>query len=608
MISASWQRCVAQHRLSRDASRPIIRLQSSELLPRRQSFVDQLSGNLSEIQWLSDMSRRAGHFAVVADEECVLVMHDLGQLAGTDFERAGIVDGGCWTEQIAATNGVAMALRHRRTMTVTGAEHYYALLTRFMCTASPIFDHEDNQIGAINVSALDRGDMRDRSFAEHILRMATSRIQARLFHEHFSDHVRTVVASSENSALQENWNALLAIDSDGVVRGATRAAARELGFESSLPLVGRKLETILGTSVDRLVGSRGQPLQVDGTTRPMTLTPSLPKPRKLALYGQSMAVDAATRPSKRITLADFEGEDEDQRLLFRRARLLFRSGLPLFVIGGTGVGKRAFAHALHFDAAMAQSPLITLDPAELGNDGIAARVAHLLEHARAFGQAGADMPQATLYLKEPGKLPTAVQYQVADFLADLESAEADDTVGNRLRVVATSSDAATTELLPALQSHLAAETIYLAPIAQRRDLKAIIERMRDRIDERQRPIAPAALDQLCRHDWPGNFRELKLVLRRAVLIAADHEIGLHDLPDNLFTNISSRSPRPAGKTDETELSLLRNALASTNWNMSEAARRCGISRATIHRRVKELGIVRPRQGRLAALEASKSSG
>lgn len=607
MIQASWQRCVAQHQLSRDAARPIMRLLTSEVVPRRQSFVDRLSGNLCEIQWLSDMSRRAGHYAVVADDECVLVMHDLGQNAGSDFERAGIVDGGCWTEQIAATNGVAMALRHRRTMTVTGADHYYALLSRFMCTATPIFDHDDQPIGAINVSAFDRGDMRDRSFAEHILRMATSRFQARLFHERFAAHVRTQVLSSRGGLVDEAWNALLAVDSDGVIRGATQAAARELGLDSALPLVGRKLDAVVGTTIDRLVGTRGLTLEVEGGSRPITLTAVLPKPRRLALYPTATPGETGQSKTGRITLADLEGFAEDQRALIRRTRELYRMGLPLLITGATGTGKRALVEALHFDAELGQSPLIMIDAANLGAAGDALRVSHCLEHARAFGQAGADLPRATLYLKDAGAMPEGVQYQIAHFLADLEAGEAVDPSGPRLRVVASMNGLHEQRLLPELRSHLAGDIVRLTPLSQRSDLAMLIERMQRRVDSRRRMISAPALESLTKHDWPGNFRELKLVLRRASLVSAGSEIGLHDLPDSFFTALAPATARVESRDPATERAWLEDALASTNWNMTAAARRCGISRATIHRRVKELAITRPRDGRRSVLDSRKAA-
>ena len=568
--------------------------------------MERLSGDLKEIQWLSDMSRRAGHYAVIADDECVLVMHDLGQLAGTDFERAGIIDGSCWTEQIAATNGVGMALRHRRTVTVTGSDHYYALLSRFMCTASPIYDHEDEPIGAINVSALDRGDIRDRSFAEHILRMATNRIQARLFHEHFSDLVRTAI-SSDPSGLAEGGNALLAVDGSGVIRGATRAAARALGKESALPLIGRQIETVIDLSVDRLVSLRDEPTTVERDGGLLTLKTALPKPRRLTHYGTVRSLVTAAPTSTRITLADCEGMDNRQRTLVRRLKRLFNQGLPLFVMGETGLGKRTLAHALHFEASVGQAPMVTIDPADHDGAGPAARVAHQLENVRALAQGGLGSAPVTLCIRDAGHLAAPVQYQIAHFLSELELAGESDSTGGRIRLVATGGPNADRQILPELRSHIAGEVATLPPLRQRKDIEAVISGVFDRLDDRCRLITPAAMSVLCHQPWPGNFRELKLVLRRAALLAGGDSIGLHDLPDAMFVDRAPAAEAGSDPTSATDDALIRDALASTDWNMSEAARRCGISRATMHRRVKALGLVRPRAGRLAALQALKSA-
>lgn len=604
MIVASWQRCVAQHRLSREANRPILRLQASEVLPRRQSFIERLSGNLSEIQWLSNLSRRAGHFAVIADDECVLVMQDLGQAANADFTKAGIIDGSCWNEQIAATNGVSMALRHGRTMTVTGSEHYFALLSQFMCTASPIFDHEDKVIGAINVSALDRGDIRDRSFAEHMLRIATRRIQARLFHEHYSDLLRVAVSPADDM-MGENWNALVAVDSDGVIKGATHAAASFLGSEGALPLIGLEVEELFDASLERLISSTGEGAITATRNGLLSVSASLPRPRHLTHYVRPAAPVEACHP-KRLRLSDFSGKDVACAAMVAKLKHVFNRGLPVQIRGETGTGKQSFAEALHFDATMGRSPLILVDATEFGDHGLAGRLAHTLEHVRAISESGSDLPPPTLVLRDVAVMPQSAQYQIARFLSEIEpSSLASDRV--RLRLLCVSQDGQQVIPLEQLRYHLAGETALLAPLRQRSDVKFLIEQMRDRVDELRRPIVPNAMEALLGYAWPGNYRELKHAMQRAALLASNDCISLHDLPDHLFAKL--REPTmPAASISNSEVELLRDALASANWNLSEAARRCGISRATMHRKIKAYGLVRPRTGRLSLIETIKSGG
>ncbi|WP_144097963.1 sigma-54-dependent Fis family transcriptional regulator [Croceicoccus sediminis] len=608
-IVASWKRCDTQHRLSRDTRRPLLRLQDRELQHSRQSFVDRLSGNFSELQWLSDVSRSAGHFAAIADDQCVLVMHDIGQPAGTDFEQAGISAGSCWTEQIAGTNGLGMALRHRQMLTVMGSEHYFARLSRFVCTSAPIFDQSDEPIGAICISAIDRGDIRDRSFAEHVLRMATGRIQARLFHEKFRDMVRTSVAPAR-SGMDEYLNALIAVDTDGIIRGATHAAASALGRDSVLPIIGSALGDIIDTSVNQLVGTNGGVLMAESDTGSLTLMPSLPKPRRLASYchdGPRQPPPSPSHPA-RLALADLEGGDDDQRAMLRRLRCLFRAGLPLHLCGEPGTGKLSLVRALHFDATLGQSPIITIDAADIAVDGETTRVAHLLEQVRACAAAGPDVPRATLHLRDIAGLSPGVQLQVARLLSDLENSSPSGPEGPGIHVIATGKSSCDPDIIAQLRSHLAGDVVTLMPLSQRRDLKRIVERMRDGVDERHRPISPEAMDALLAYRWPGNFRELRLVLRRASLLSKGGEIMLHDLPDAFFAQGSLAANAPSSPAKDTQVTLFTDALASTNWNVSEAARRCGISRATLHRKIKSLGIMRPGAARLGAIEAGKASG
>jgi transcriptional regulator of acetoin/glycerol metabolism len=94
---------------------------------------------------------------------------------------------------------------------------------------------------------------------------------------------------------------------------------------------------------------------------------------------------------------------------------------------------------------------------------------------------------------------------------------------------------------------------------------------------------------LAAHDWPGNLRELQHAARFALAVDTDGRISLTDLPPPLGAGGATTPPqRPAGRRATIEAALERS-----KWNVSAAAALLGISRATLHRHLREFGIDRP---------------
>ncbi|MCU0658591.1 MAG: sigma-54 dependent transcriptional regulator [Polyangiaceae bacterium] len=117
-------------------------------------------------------------------------------------------------------------------------------------------------------------------------------------------------------------------------------------------------------------------------------------------------------------------------------------------------------------------------------------------------------------------------------------------------------------------------------------------------------ISEEALQALQRHAWPGNIRELKNVVHRAMLVCDGPEIGLRHLPaeiqEHLLPEVPLSTPRPASvgaiesepvlPLRELEHRALRLALKKTNGNISQAAKLLQIGRATLYRRIQELNL------------------
>ena len=105
--------------------------------------------------------------------------------------------------------------------------------------------------------------------------------------------------------------------------------------------------------------------------------------------------------------------------------------------------------------------------------------------------------------------------------------------------------------------------------------------------------------RLCTYDWPGNVRELRNVVERMAVLSHQEYLDLPDLPDHILLGDCLSAENEESEKEETENSfdvaenekmLILKALKESGNNRTEAAERLGMSRRTLHRRLKEYGI------------------
>jgi two-component system response regulator HydG len=103
-------------------------------------------------------------------------------------------------------------------------------------------------------------------------------------------------------------------------------------------------------------------------------------------------------------------------------------------------------------------------------------------------------------------------------------------------------------------------------------------------------FSPAAMRRLNAHAWPGNVRELENAVERAVVLLAGEYVEERDLPPTLisgYTENAAPGGVPPGMTlDDMERQAIMAALEAANGNKSEAARRLGITRKTLHAKLR----------------------
>ena len=136
--------------------------------------------------------------------------------------------------------------------------------------------------------------------------------------------------------------------------------------------------------------------------------------------------------------------------------------------------------------------------------------------------------------------------------------------------------------------------VHLPPLRDRREdiPSLVVHFLRESAEENDKPsreVTSDALKCLTAYDWPGNIRELRAAIEHGVVMAGGPKITVRDLPSGLRSAASGNAPRaplPLHLGD-TKLSLVRRALAESKGNRTLAAEKLGISRRTLHRKLRE---------------------
>jgi two-component system response regulator AtoC len=147
--------------------------------------------------------------------------------------------------------------------------------------------------------------------------------------------------------------------------------------------------------------------------------------------------------------------------------------------------------------------------------------------------------------------------------------------------------------------------IVMPPLRERKEDIPILVRgfLRHFCKQNEKPLlelAPDAMDALLTYDWPGNIRELRTAIEHGVVMATGKQITLRDLPMAVRQTVTAKLPGGVSPAEafgertspldlhETERRLIAQALAATSGNVTAAAKKLGISRRTLHRKINEM--------------------
>jgi DNA-binding NtrC family response regulator len=307
-----------------------------------------------------------------------------------------------------------------------------------------------------------------------------------------------------------------------------------------------------------------------------------------------------------------------------------RNRLPVLILGEPGTGKETVARAIHAASLRSKGPLLTLDC-----KAIAANIvdSELFGHEKgafpgAFASKTGKLVQAdggTLVLDEIAALPLETQQLLDRVLAtgEVRPVGLNGSHSVDVRLIATNSRPLPEDFDPGLAERIGGTVVVLPPLRDRSsDIPALtrhlLTRVADQAGLKPLSIGDDALTVLMRYGWPGNVRQLAGVLFRAALQCDGRSLTAEDFPhiavQSRFTNRRTDVTPHLSKSkseeaiagapgvslytadghlrplEEIEADIIRLAIGHYRGRMSEVARRLGIGRSTLYRKLGGLGI------------------
>ena len=298
------------------------------------------------------------------------------------------------------------------------------------------------------------------------------------------------------------------------------------------------------------------------------------------------------------------------------------SSANVLIEGESGTGKELAAHAIHNLSRRNKAKFVVVHCAALSPQLLESELfghekgAFTGAHERRIGR----FEQAnggTIFLDEIAEIDPSTQVKLLRVMSEQRAFErvgGNQTLHADVRLIAATNKnleqmVREGKFRDDLYFRLNVVRIVMPPLRARKEDIPILVRgfLRHFCKENQKPLlelAPEAMDALLTYNWPGNIRELRTAIEHGVVMATGKQIMLRDLPMAVRQAATPMLPGGVSPSEafgektspldlhETERRLIAQALSATNGNVTAAAKKLGISRRTLHRKINEMHLSR----------------
>ncbi|MCP4268566.1 MAG: sigma-54-dependent Fis family transcriptional regulator [Candidatus Brocadiaceae bacterium] len=287
----------------------------------------------------------------------------------------------------------------------------------------------------------------------------------------------------------------------------------------------------------------------------------------------------------------------------------------VLILGESGTGKGVLARAIHEQSNRREHPFITVNctnyPKALLEDALFGHEKGAFHGADKSMKGRFELARGgTIFLDEIGEIEMSSQTKLLRILQEkeFERLGGTETLIADVRIIA----ATNVNLKNALEQKLFREDLYyrlkvmdfhMPPLRNRNEdipafAKFFLEKYRKELNKPVKKFDNDSMNALLSYDYPGNIRELENIVERAVVLAEDDAIHIHDLPDEIKHRkykISNQvtSPENTRTSCKMEKKIIEEALHECTWNQSMASRLLGLTRNKLRYRIKKYQLTEP---------------
>ncbi len=296
--------------------------------------------------------------------------------------------------------------------------------------------------------------------------------------------------------------------------------------------------------------------------------------------------------------------------LFKKVATAAKSNASILVTGESGTGKELVAHVVHYFSHRANKPFIKTSCAAFGEGVLESE---LFGHERgAFTHAVEQRKgrfeladKGTLFLDEVGDIPLHTQTKLVRVLQtkEFERVGGTDTLKVDVRIIAATHRnvremISQSRFREDLYYRLNVIPIHVPPLRERREdipllVNHFVKLFAREMGKKVEGVSKSMMNELQNYEWPGNIRELRNVVERAVVFCEGRQLTMADLTHDAIGEAKQDGYQLKLKSlslQETEAALITHCLNLTKWNLSQTAKLLEISRGTLYSKMVKLGL------------------
>lgn len=597
VVAESWQRCREFGLDPRSVPRQNV-IAFSQVKDRRESNAALRRLALAEMQLLYSQIAGSNFMIALGDADGIVLDTISDQHFADSAPGRSIIPGSIWDERQRGTNALGLAAMYHKPIAIYGREHYFGCHGHLSCMAAPILNSRGETLGLLDASCAHEAR---QEHTHALVRMAAAQIENGLIFQECSESF--IFAFHPRMEYLDTMSAgLISVAEDGAIISLNRPGITLL---TGLPAVigghfdqlfeagfGAAMDGLLNGGVIRIrdhagsalfmvcrqIGSRKELAQRGATKRPVATPPIVQSRNEPGFVCDDPAMQRSMR-------------DIEEATVLR---------MPVHITGETGTGKDVMARYVHRLSGRKGEYVALNCGAVPENLFIAEMFGHergAFTNARAEGSPGLarSADRGTLFLDEIADIPLAAQTSLLRFLDSMEvrAVGANKTYKVDVQIVsATNRDlqemVAQRTFRADLYYRLKAFTIRLPALRARADFAEVVRYVIGELSP-DTPITDAAIVALARHSWPGNIRELRTALQRALIRRRMEYVDescfseIETLSDDEQDSCEHCRPHPLSRTKCKEI---RSVFRATDGNTSKTARQLGLSRTTVYKHVR----------------------